>query len=237
MSKSTVDRIEAERDRTRLRTPDDSATSVSARARCRARRRASRSLRGRNGNTSGKTGSGVRATGSRSTGNRGSARGGCVAWGRDLRPERIKRGAQPLGWCIARCNARADDQIGCRQTRLSVTKGLSHQSAQPITRHGIADGASRHRQSEPRMLQAVRTYSDREESVAVAAAGFVSRLEIDLAQHPVRRRKAIGRGRSAQGMSFLRPFARRRDRILRPFAVAMRARNPCVRARRTLLGW
>src|SRR6185437_7031208 len=43
--------------------------------------------------------------------------------------------------------------------------------------------------------------------------------------------------RPRQGMSFLRPFARRRAKTLRPFFVAMRARNPCVRLRRTLLGW
>jgi hypothetical protein len=38
------------------------------------------------------------------------------------------------------------------------------------------------------------------------------------------------------GMSFLRPLARRRASTARPFLVAIRARNPCVRARRTLLG-
>ncbi len=38
------------------------------------------------------------------------------------------------------------------------------------------------------------------------------------------------------GVSFARPFARRRLRTRRPALVAMRARKPCVRARFNLLG-
>jgi hypothetical protein len=41
---------------------------------------------------------------------------------------------------------------------------------------------------------------------------------------------------SLQGISLRRPLARRRASTLRPFLVAMRARNPWVRLRRTLLG-
>jgi hypothetical protein len=37
-------------------------------------------------------------------------------------------------------------------------------------------------------------------------------------------------------VSLWRPLARRRDRTARPFLVAMRERNPCVFARRRLLG-
>ena len=40
-----------------------------------------------------------------------------------------------------------------------------------------------------------------------------------------------------QGISWRRPLARRRASTLRPPLVAMRARNPWVRLRRTLLGW
>ena len=35
----------------------------------------------------------------------------------------------------------------------------------------------------------------------------------------------------------LRPLARRRFRTCRPFLVAMRTRNPCVRLRRRRFGW
>lgn len=38
------------------------------------------------------------------------------------------------------------------------------------------------------------------------------------------------------GVSFARPFARRRLRTSRPALVAIRARKPCVRARFNLLG-
>ncbi len=47
----------------------------------------------------------------------------------------------------------------------------------------------------------------------------------------------IGSPQVPYGMRRLRPFARRRARTWRPFLVAMRARKPCVRLRRTLLGW
>jgi len=43
-------------------------------------------------------------------------------------------------------------------------------------------------------------------------------------------------GTLSYGMSFLRPLERRRLNTLRPLRVAMRARKPCVRLRRTLLG-
>lgn len=51
-----------------------------------------------------------------------------------------------------------------------------------------------------------------------------------------RRSGEAGIKADAYGMSFLRPLARRRLRTRRPALVAIRARNPCVRARRTLLG-
>eukprot|EP01036_Dinobryon_divergens_P021209 gene21209-29130_t len=41
----------------------------------------------------------------------------------------------------------------------------------------------------------------------------------------------------AEAESFLRPMARRRLRILRPFLVAMRARKPWRRVRTRTLGW
>ena len=44
-------------------------------------------------------------------------------------------------------------------------------------------------------------------------------------------------GLGGQADSFLRPCARRRARIKRPFLVDMRLRNPCRRLRTILLGW
>jgi hypothetical protein len=41
----------------------------------------------------------------------------------------------------------------------------------------------------------------------------------------------------SETVSTRRPFLRLRESTLRPFFVAIRARNPCTRARRTLWGW
>jgi hypothetical protein len=43
-------------------------------------------------------------------------------------------------------------------------------------------------------------------------------------------------GRSSLTVNLYRPFARRAARTLRPFLVAIRARNPCVERRRRRLG-
>lgn len=42
---------------------------------------------------------------------------------------------------------------------------------------------------------------------------------------------------NGQGVSWARPFARRRFNTRRPAFVAIRARKPCVRARFKLPGW
>lgn len=48
----------------------------------------------------------------------------------------------------------------------------------------------------------------------------------------------VARGRNVdQTESRARPFARRADRTLRPPTVFIRARKPCVRARRIFDGW
>jgi hypothetical protein len=41
----------------------------------------------------------------------------------------------------------------------------------------------------------------------------------------------------SKGVSRLRPFARREESTFRPPSVAMRARNPCLRARTIFDGW
>jgi hypothetical protein len=48
---------------------------------------------------------------------------------------------------------------------------------------------------------------------------------------------ALRRRNERQTVSLARPLARRADSTLRPPTVLMRARNPCVRARRSLEGW
>jgi hypothetical protein len=93
------------------------------------------------------------------------------------------------------------------------------------------------------MAATVRYVLDSKEGIASAAASlsrlfeipgsaeFLGRLETE-----VERSAAAGQ-RDMPTDRRLRPFARRRFRTRRPFFVAMRARNPWVRLRLTLLGW
>ncbi len=53
----------------------------------------------------------------------------------------------------------------------------------------------------------------------------------------LRRRKNARRRYEEETVRRLRPFARRRFSTCRPFFVAMRTRNPCVRLRRRRFGW
>jgi hypothetical protein len=89
-------------------------------------------------------------------------------------------------------------------------------------------------------------HSHSEESIAETLPVGVSGVEIRFTAdapfrgepQPLKDRAVADQVRSGRhGMSFLRPLALRRARTLRPFFVAIRARNPCVRLRRTLLGW
>jgi hypothetical protein len=89
-------------------------------------------------------------------------------------------------------------------------------------------------------VAAARADNEGKTRVAETTAVTVSGFEIGFAQYPPRWRETRPRRPGVsipyQGISFFRPLARRRARTLRPLAVAMRARNPWVRARRTLLG-
>ena len=128
---------------------------------------------------------------------------------------------------------------------LGEPERLADYATDPVTGDGFSDGARGDGKADSRMSQAVGAHCHAEMGVAEALTFLVGGLEVFLAPHPPRGGQAepggaLGRRRGArrdQGMSFLRPFARRRARILRPLAVAIRARNPWVRARRTLLGW
>ena len=132
---------------------------------------------------------------------------------------------------------RADHEVGGRQPVLGQAERIANYATKTVASHGISDGARRNGEPEPRSTVAVRTYSYAEQRIAVATTLLIGRVEVDLApQAPLGGKPQRRTGVGDQGISFLRPLARRRARTLRPFAVAIRARNPCVRARRTLLG-
>jgi hypothetical protein len=80
------------------------------------------------------------------------------------------------------------------------------------------------------MAQAVlnaTVHSHSEESIAQTLSVRIGGIELGLAADaPLRLEPEPLQRWVRQGMSFLRPFARRLARTLRPFLVAMRARNP-----------
>ena len=137
----------------------------------------------------------------------------------------------------AHTRPRADHEVGGRQPVLGQAERIANYATKTVTSDGISDGTGGDREPEAWAAVSVRTYGHAEQRVAVTATLLIGRIEVDLApQTPLGGKPQRRTGVGDQGISFLRPLARRRARILRPFAVAMRARKPCVRARRTLLG-
>jgi hypothetical protein len=131
---------------------------------------------------------------------------------------------------------------------------LANHTANAIAFDRATGCAHGNRKSQPRERKPVATCHHGKEIVGEARALRMHRIELrfaaqallqgeaeasvnaGIAAHRGVARPRRARERGAYGMSFLRPLARRRARTLRPFFVAMRARNPCVRLRRTLLG-
>ena len=107
----------------------------------------------------------------------------------------------------------------------------------------FADG-----KTQPWRLGVVRSKKNSEHFVAAALRLFKNATKVVFVGEPVAASKAIVQRVTCcrfafrdglapyQGVSFARPFARRRFNTRRPAFVAIRARNPCVRARFNLLG-
>lgn len=120
---------------------------------------------------------------------------------------------------------------------LAQAEGLADQAADAVTAHGAARGLRRDRKADSRPAQIVRARSHGEEFACPAPAARVYGIEIGLpAQAPLRWKGETRLPSRVYGISFRRPLARRRLITRRPPLVAMRARKPCVRLRRTLLG-
>ena len=149
--------------------------------------------------------------------------------------------AYPFGRGAAGGRAGADDDVSGGQPMLGVPKRFADEAPKPVARDRIANDFGADRKAQPRAAGIVAAYHERKTRVAEPTPVPISGFEVFFSQQSARGRKteaAVGwRVRiPTQGISFLRPLARRRAKTLRPFAVAMRARNPWVRARRTLLG-
>jgi hypothetical protein len=91
------------------------------------------------------------------------------------------------------------------------------------------------------MAKRVGTCDELEVRVMVSLPALVDMLELRLVTEALagaeRERPDLNSAAARYGVRRLRPFARRRLNTCRPFLVAMRARKPWVRLRRTLLGW
>jgi hypothetical protein len=127
-----------------------------------------------------------------------------------------------------------------RQRMLIQSERLACQALDEVARDGRAQGARGDRQSQARMSFMVGKYGQGKICVGDSPATLPYHAKFGrLVQALVRFERQPSRTRVAscrQGQRRLRPFARRRDRTCRPLLVAMRARNPCVRARCKLLG-
>jgi hypothetical protein len=132
----------------------------------------------------------------------------------------------------------AQDHVERLEGRPRGAQHFTQAAAQPVTiyrsRHhfatdDIADAAGRLRGGRCDQLQVTRV---------VPRAGAENRFErADTAQAVAGIADTRRRRNERQTESLARPLARRADRTLRPPTVFILARNPCVRARRSLEGW
>lgn len=122
-------------------------------------------------------------------------------------------------------------------------EGLPDGTPDPVAAHGISDRLRADRHPQAGVATFVRQVVDTEESVTQATTGLARSLEFRSSAELLDRsetlagRDARSRQRDRPAARRVRPLARRRFSTCRPFLVAMRARNPCVRFRFTLLGW
>lgn len=123
---------------------------------------------------------------------------------------------------------------------LRETKHFADHAADAIACNRVADGARGDRQPEPRIAECVGTCGDLEERLSKTLPAFVDMLELRRSAEALagaeRERPDRNSAAARYGERRLRPLARRRLNTWRPLLVAMRARKPWVRARRTLLG-
>ena len=152
-----------------------------------------------------------------------------------------------------RCVTRQLDEIVGGQVRRAQPETLPHQSSKPVTADSQAHFLLGNREAQTWPIQGVLVKEDCEKLIRRAApvAEYVIKVGApQQAQLPGEMLLLLGRSgrwrRSdrnfpwdgwRQTVSRARPFARRRFKTSRPARVAMRARNPWVRTRFSLLGW
>lgn len=138
-----------------------------------------------------------------------------------------------------------DHHVSGRLQRVLVApEDLTDQPLDAVTNHRVADLPAR-RDAKPRSNTVVGAADDHEGRPRTPARAPLQLKIFATFSDPPRTRQSLLGNRLLQdgclgGMltvSRLRPLARRRLSTWRPPGVAMRARKPCVRFRRRLLGW
>lgn len=130
--------------------------------------------------------------------------------------------------------------VSRRQALLAVAERFANPALQGIAPYRQAYLALGNDQTQPRPTRVIVQCDHFQGTEALAPTVPQNGLELARRQQPLRAAETVAaRGRSGQRQTLLmrwRPLARRALITLRPPTVRMRARKPCVRARRRLLG-
>ena len=134
-----------------------------------------------------------------------------------------------------------DGNIDRRQRVLVQAKGFAGEPFDAVARDGGPKDARRDAQSQARAVLLIGEDGERKKRIVEFSAAPFHVTKFGRLVQPLARleRQFTDRKESVAtryGQSSLRPFARRRASNRRPLLVAMRARNPWVRARCKLLG-
>lgn len=161
--------------------------------------------------------------------------------------------------CAGRCLLVDDDDIHATEHCAVLPKRFPDDALQAIAARAQPAALFANGEPEPRVVLAIRSIENRKHFVAATFRLFEDATERAFAVEPVRAGEALVRRDAGclvrfrdcwsrirlraktrrfdhQGVSFALPLARRRFSTSRPALVAIRALNPCVRARFTLLG-
>lgn len=143
---------------------------------------------------------------------------------------------------LRRARFRDHDHVVWRQSSPHRAEHFSHQALDAISFDGVPDASADRDADAPERTRTRGAQYDEVLRVLAPARALYAQKVVTLPQ-PRALREARRRARCHPGcfggtdaVSRFRPFARRRFSTCRPPGVAIRARNPCVRFRRRLLG-
>ena len=132
---------------------------------------------------------------------------------------------------LQRSRSSDDHEADIRRRRIAAAAiGFAQTATGSVTFHCVAQLPT-HREADPTGDVAVTPEHDQGWSIDPLAL-LEERLEVGAPRQPLLSGEA-----TAQTVSRLRPFARRRFRVLRPPCVFIRSRKPWVFARRRRFGW